>query len=204
MAPLLKPNPVPNDSEGSREALGNCTCNHRNQDEGSTSSTQSDNEFTKSFCDKDTDLDSDNNVMLQDLNIEDEKKRDSCMKDDITSPGSESFVSKEKLPQDLQSCVNVATGQAQASIKDDSSEKSGNSNNVCPKCKKLRNKIKSEGLQMHNTTRKISKPYYKFVWNKHLLPGFEGNVHQDWVLYVINGFIGQSSILLDFIFFLYT
>ena len=35
----------------------------------------------------------------------------------------------------------------------------------------------------------------KFVWNKYLLQGFEGAVHSDWILHIVNGFVGQSSIL---------
>ena len=36
---------------------------------------------------------------------------------------------------------------------------------------------------------------YKFVWNKYLLKHFEDVVHPDWVLHIINGFVGQSGIL---------
>ena len=39
------------------------------------------------------------------------------------------------------------------------------------------------------------KPEYRFVWNKYLLEKFEKQVHHDWVLYVVYGFIAQSSIL---------
>jgi hypothetical protein len=39
-------------------------------------------------------------------------------------------------------------------------------------------------------------PTRKFVWNNHLLKNFEDKVHHDWILYIIHGFIGQSSILL--------
>ena len=39
------------------------------------------------------------------------------------------------------------------------------------------------------------KPEYRFVWNKYLLEAFEKQVHHDWVLYVVYGFIAQSSIL---------
>ncbi|CAG5117948.1 unnamed protein product, partial [Candidula unifasciata] len=37
-------------------------------------------------------------------------------------------------------------------------------------------------------------PCRKFVWNNHLLRGFESHVHSDWVLYIIHGFIGQSNV----------
>ena len=39
------------------------------------------------------------------------------------------------------------------------------------------------------------KPYEKFVWNIHLLEKFKDQVHPDWILYIIHGFVGQSSIL---------
>ena len=39
------------------------------------------------------------------------------------------------------------------------------------------------------------KPEYRFVWNKYLLEIFEKEAHHDWVLYIIYGFIAQSSIL---------
>ncbi|XP_077866108.1 polyphosphoinositide phosphatase-like [Saccoglossus kowalevskii] len=35
---------------------------------------------------------------------------------------------------------------------------------------------------------------YKFVWNSHMLKGFENVVQPDWVLYIIHGFMGQSNI----------
>ena len=37
-------------------------------------------------------------------------------------------------------------------------------------------------------------PYKKFVWNIHLLKKFEDFVHPEWILYIIHGFVGQSSI----------
>ncbi|KAK9870183.1 hypothetical protein WA026_006270 [Henosepilachna vigintioctopunctata] len=37
-------------------------------------------------------------------------------------------------------------------------------------------------------------PYRKFVWNSHLLHLVEGELHPDWLLYIIHGFIGQSNI----------
>ncbi|XP_005103334.1 polyphosphoinositide phosphatase isoform X2 [Aplysia californica] len=37
-------------------------------------------------------------------------------------------------------------------------------------------------------------PCRKFLWNNHLLQGFENCVHSDWVLYIIHGFIGQSNV----------
>ena len=34
-----------------------------------------------------------------------------------------------------------------------------------------------------------------FIWNDHMLSGFEGAVHSKWVLHIIYGFVGQYSIL---------
>eukprot|EP00795_Rhopilema_esculentum_P017479 gene17479-9088_t len=36
------------------------------------------------------------------------------------------------------------------------------------------------------------RPYEKFVWNIHLLENFKEQVHPDWILYIIHGFVGQS------------
>lgn len=38
-------------------------------------------------------------------------------------------------------------------------------------------------------------PTWKYVWNEHLLKPVLSDVHQDWLLSIIHGFIGQSSIL---------
>uniref|UniRef100_A0A674HE04 FIG4 phosphoinositide 5-phosphatase n=1 Tax=Taeniopygia guttata TaxID=59729 RepID=A0A674HE04_TAEGU len=37
-----------------------------------------------------------------------------------------------------------------------------------------------------------SKPYEKYVWNAKLLEVVRSAVHRDWLLYIINGFCGQS------------
>lgn len=39
-----------------------------------------------------------------------------------------------------------------------------------------------------------TKPHRKFVWNSHLLSLVEEELHPDWLLYIIHGFIGQSNI----------
>jgi hypothetical protein len=39
-----------------------------------------------------------------------------------------------------------------------------------------------------------NKPNRRFVWNSHLLQKIEGNLHPDWMLYVMHGFVGQSNI----------
>ncbi len=40
-----------------------------------------------------------------------------------------------------------------------------------------------------------NEPYYKYVWNGKLLERVKDTVHQDWLMYIIHGFCGQSSIL---------
>lgn len=58
----------------------------------------------------------------------------------------------------------------------------------CPDCEKLRQKRERPFLSK-------SKSCSKFVWNRYLLKGFEGAVHSDWILHIVNGFVGQSGIL---------
>lgn len=47
------------------------------------------------------------------------------------------------------------------------------------------------------------EPTEKFVWNKYLMSAFESKVHYDWVIHVIHGFIGQSSILYNACIFIW-
>ncbi|XP_078036880.1 polyphosphoinositide phosphatase FIG4 isoform X2 [Augochlora pura] len=39
-----------------------------------------------------------------------------------------------------------------------------------------------------------NNPHRRFVWNSHLLMPVEKDLHRDWILYVIHGFIGQSNV----------
>lgn len=39
-----------------------------------------------------------------------------------------------------------------------------------------------------------SNPHRRFVWNSHLLRPVEKDLHPDWILYIIHGFIGQSNV----------
>ncbi|XP_077276268.1 polyphosphoinositide phosphatase FIG4 isoform X3 [Temnothorax americanus] len=39
-----------------------------------------------------------------------------------------------------------------------------------------------------------SNPQRRFVWNSHLLKPVEKDLHPEWILYVIHGFIGQSNV----------
>jgi len=38
-------------------------------------------------------------------------------------------------------------------------------------------------------------PFWKYVWNEYLLKNIYADLHCDWLLYIVHGFIGQSSIL---------
>nr|CAD7194683.1 unnamed protein product [Timema douglasi] len=39
-----------------------------------------------------------------------------------------------------------------------------------------------------------NRPNRRFVWNNHLLSQIEQDVHPDWLLYVVHGFVGQSNV----------
>ncbi|XP_031847551.1 polyphosphoinositide phosphatase FIG4 isoform X2 [Nomia melanderi] len=39
-----------------------------------------------------------------------------------------------------------------------------------------------------------NNPHRRFVWNSHLLKPVEKDLHRDWILYIIHGFIGQSNV----------
>lgn len=39
-----------------------------------------------------------------------------------------------------------------------------------------------------------NKPNRKFVWNCHLLSAIENELHSEWILYVMHGFVGQSNV----------
>ena len=64
----------------------------------------------------------------------------------------------------------------------------GSKETSCPDCEKLRQQKEKPFLSK-------SKSCSKYVWNRYLLRGFEGAVHPDWILHIVNGFVGQSGIL---------
>lgn len=39
-----------------------------------------------------------------------------------------------------------------------------------------------------------SIPNRRFVWNLHLIEKIENNLHPDWILYIMHGFVSQSNI----------
>lgn len=97
--------------------------------------------------------------------------------DDITSlPAKESTHISE-----VQTEVNTSTDDP---VKDSYTSKVTS----CPECKKLRQRKEKVFLSKN-------KSCAKFAWNRHLLCGFEGAVDPDWILHIVNGFVGQSGIL---------
>ena len=96
--------------------------------------------------------------------------------DDITNSPA-----KENTHSQVQTEVNTSTDDP---VKDDYTSKLTS----CPECKKLRQRKEKVFLSKNKTCA-------KFAWNRHLLCGFEGAVHPDWILHIVNGFVGQSGIL---------
>lgn len=39
-----------------------------------------------------------------------------------------------------------------------------------------------------------TQPNQRFVWNSHLLAAVEQDLHPDWLLFIMHGFIGQSNV----------
>ena len=94
------------------------------------------------------------------------------------------------------SAVETATSRDQIvhksnddlSVKDSSVSTLDGQAPACSECQKIRRQKEMPFLNKR-------KSCCKFVWNKYLLQGFEGAVHSDWILHIVNGFVGQSSIL---------
>lgn len=60
---------------------------------------------------------------------------------------------------------------------------------------KLHKNSQNEGIKEKYVDYAIrTNPHRRFVWNSHLLAPIEKDVHRDWILYVIHGFIGQSNV----------
>ena len=86
-------------------------------------------------------------------------------------------------------------------------EKAGRRMGTYHRVKRLRNNFRSETEFFLNIffyiysygERSIdygirSNPHRRFVWNSHLLSSVEKDLHPDWLMYVIHGFIGQSNV----------
>ena len=82
-----------------------------------------------------------------------------------------------------ESSQQTNTTQGQSAEKPDTSQTS-----ICCECRKLREQRATRSFRK-------SPSCQKFVWNEYLLKEFEGMIHSDWVLRIVNGFVGQSGIL---------
>ncbi|KAM8847549.1 polyphosphoinositide phosphatase [Synchiropus picturatus] len=56
--------------------------------------------------------------------------------------------------------------------------------------------FEDEGLPTQVVYGLRNEPYYKYVWNRRLLDQVKDVVHQDWLMYIIHGFCGQSKLLI--------
>ncbi|XP_034017719.1 polyphosphoinositide phosphatase [Thalassophryne amazonica] len=56
--------------------------------------------------------------------------------------------------------------------------------------------FEDEGLPTQVVFSLQNEPYYKYVWNGKLLERVKDIVHQDWLMYIIHGFCGQSKLLI--------
>ncbi|TNM94699.1 hypothetical protein fugu_017458 [Takifugu bimaculatus] len=56
--------------------------------------------------------------------------------------------------------------------------------------------FEDEGLPAQMVYGVRNEPYYKYVWNGKLLERIKDIVHQDWLMYIIHGFCGQSKLLI--------
>ena len=85
--------------------------------------------------------------------------------------------------QNCESSQQTNMTQGQSAEKPDTSQTS-----ICCECRKLREQRATRSFRK-------SPSCQKFVWNEYLLKEFEGMIHSDWVLRIVNGFVGQSGIL---------
>lgn len=103
--------------------------------------------------------------------------------DHVVSSSSKEIQSSPKKPGQA-----TDSTQKQELARDSCVSKNERKVPFCPDCEKLRQKRERPFLSK-------SKSCSKFVWNRYLLKGFEGAVHSDWILHIVNGFVGQSGIL---------
>lgn len=96
--------------------------------------------------------------------------------DDITK-----LPAKKSVHSEVQTVINTSSDDP---VKDSYTGKVAG----CPECEKMRQQKEKAFLSKN-------KSCAKFAWNRYLLRGFEGAVHPDWILHIVNGFVGQSGIL---------
>ncbi|XP_057208347.1 polyphosphoinositide phosphatase-like isoform X2 [Triplophysa rosa] len=68
------------------------------------------------------------------------------------------------------------------------------------RCQESFDIFEEEGLPTQVVHGVRNEPYSKYVWNVRLLEKVKDIVHPDWLLYIIHGFCGQSSILIHSVF----
>lgn len=132
-------------------------------------------------------LSSDNDLKTEGITMAKNTDEQDPSADEVTSLSTEDCVSSEPH--------SVCHSSNKDSEKGDSFDAVENKVTTCPECQKMRRQKEKPFLN-----KKISCG--RFVWNKFLLQGFEGAVHPDWILHIVHGFVGQSSIRKYFINFI--
>ncbi|XP_067049338.1 polyphosphoinositide phosphatase-like [Acropora muricata] len=102
---------------------------------------------------------------------------------DVKTPRNSNVASGCNVKEETSFDQKEQTGTTDS----ESSQLVQNKTVTCPDCVKIRQQCEKPFFN-----KKYSSE--KFVWNKYLLQGFEGAVHSDWILHVVNGFVGQSDI----------
>ncbi|XP_048577491.1 polyphosphoinositide phosphatase-like [Nematostella vectensis] len=196
MAPLIGPKDKSDKAcKGSWEAWGSIKCNSCAEpdlkDTQNKTNKNADRETLEVRRDVDGQQDQDDKggqitstLKLSEESKPEEKEVDVSDRDLAKKQQKQDHSSKESTQRDPEGREKPKQ-ENNGAVKDDK--------DACAACEKLRSESLSRPNTSHRNVR-ISKPCYKFTWNKYLLHGFEGVVHLDWVLYVINGFLGQSDI----------
>lgn len=105
-----------------------------------------------------------------------------CSADDVSVT---TLPTKDSAHSERQAVVNTSSEKP---VKDSRIRTVDGKVSGCPECEKMRQQKEKPFLIK-------SKSCSKFVWNRYLLRGFEGAIHPDWILHIVNGFVGQSGIL---------
>ena len=121
-----------------------------------------------------------------DLNTEGEKIDENSDEEYQSAEEGTSLPVKDCVTSEPQTMCNSSSDD---STKDSCLNKVEDQVADCSECQKMRRQKEKPFLNKN-------KSCGKFVWNKCLLQGFEGAVHPDWILHIVNGFVGQSGILL--------
>ncbi|KYN06533.1 Polyphosphoinositide phosphatase [Cyphomyrmex costatus] len=102
---------------------------------------------------------------------------------------SHTFQSNMALPTRIKSdvLIDMSTSQRESEETDDSEDFF----NMWAFRKDWQTEHKSEKYMDYGIR---SNPHRRFVWNSHLLKPVEKDLHPEWILYIIHGFIGQSNV----------